>query len=144
MKTTGRTQRHGARALIEDAAVLVLTASTATLVAADGRELTDAELDEVVAGTVDQAVHEDLLRFSYVGAAGSKHAAELDGTLSLSGAPRPGAPTGLLILDNGAQTNLRSLVNLNAVNSEVNVLLNLNININSTVGELRQLNIRSE
>ena len=56
----------------------------------------------------------------------------------------PDVPTGLLIIDNGAQNNLSALVNLNAVNSEVTVLLNLNIAINSVVGEIRQINIRSE
>jgi hypothetical protein len=110
---------------------------------AGGRELSDAELDEVVAGVVDTQVQEDLLRFSYLGRAGSNHIAEVDGSLSLSGGLLTDPPTGLLIIDNGAQTNLRSLVNVNAVNSEVNVLLNLNINIDSTVGELRQINIRS-
>lgn len=110
---------------------------------AGGRELSDAELDEVVAGVVDTQVQEDLLRFSYVGRAGANHMATVDGTLSLAGGPLTNVPTGLLVIDNGAQTNLRSVVNVNAVNSEVNVLLNLNININSTVGELRQINIRT-
>ncbi len=117
--------------------------ATAGLAAADGRELTDAELDAVIAGTVDTEIQEDLLRFHYVGPAGANHTAELNGTLSVSGGPRSGSPTGLLIIDNGAQTNLRSLVNVNAVNSEINILLNLNITINSTVGDIRQINIRS-
>ena len=123
--------------------VLVLLAA-AGLAFADGRELSDAELDEVVAGTVDYTLHEELLRFSYVGAAGSRHDAEIDGTALVTGSPLPGATTGRLIIDNGAQTGLSALVNLNAVNSQVNVLLNLNITINSTVGEVRQINIRSE
>lgn len=122
-------------------AAMLGAASHAT---ADGRELSDAELDEVVAGTVPAGVQEELLKFSYVGAAGSRHLAELDGTLSVSGQPLPGTPAGLLIIDNGAQNNLRALVNLNAVNSEVTVLLNLNISINSVVGEVRQINIRSQ
>ena len=124
--------------------VLAAMLGTASIAAADGRELSDAELDEVVAGTVPAEVQEELLHFNYVGAAGSKHTAELDGTLSVTGNPLPGVPTGLLVIDNGAQNNLRALVNLNAVNSEVTVLLNLNIVINSVVGEIRQINIRSE
>ncbi len=122
---------------------LLLMAATGPAFA-DGRELSDEELDEVVAGTVNEELHEELLRFSYVGAAGSRHEAELDGTLSVSGNPIAETPTGLLIIDNGAQTDLSALVNVNAVNSEVNVLLNLNITINSTVGEVRQINIRSQ
>lgn len=128
--------------LIRGIGVLMLVTCTG-LAFADGRELTDEELDEVVAGTVDESLQEELLRFSYVGPAGSRHEAEIDGTLSVSGGPLPGMPTGLLIIDNGAQTDLSALVNLNAVNSQVNVLLNLNISINSTIGEVRQINITS-
>jgi len=124
--------------------LLAASLGTASIAAADSRELTDAELDEVVAGTVPAEVQEELLHFKYVGTAGARHTAEVDGTVSLTGKPLPGVPTGLLIIDNGAQNNLSALVNLNAVNSEVTVLLNLNIAINSVVGEIRQLNIRSE
>lgn len=124
--------------------MMLAVLGTANLALAGGRALTDVELDEVIAGSVDPGVQEELLRFSYVGAAGANHTAEVDGTLSVSGGARHGSPSGLLIIDNGAQTNLRSLVNLNAVNSEVNVLLNLNININSSVGDLRQINVRSQ
>ena len=48
---------------------------------------------------------------------------------------------GTLTLNGGAQQNLTSLVNINAVNSNVNVLLNLNVNINSTVGTITQTNM---
>jgi hypothetical protein len=40
-----------------------------------------------------------------------------------------------------AQQNLSSLININAVNSNINVLLNLNVNLNSTVGTLTQANM---
>lgn len=123
---------------------LLVLACAAGLATANGRELSDAELDSVIAGTIDEEIQEELLRFTYVGSAGANHTVELDGTLSVSGGPLAGSPMGLLVIDNGAQTNLRALVNLNAVNSEVNILLNLNITINSTVGVLRQINIRSE
>ena len=46
-----------------------------------------------------------------------------------------------LYLSDSAQSNLRALVNINAVNSPVQVLLNLNVNINSSVGQLRQFNL---
>jgi hypothetical protein len=129
---------------VHTAVAMAAMLGAAGYAAADGRELSDAELDEVVAGTVPAELHEELLQFSYVGAAGSRHMAELDGTLSVSGQPLSDTPTGLLIIDNGAQNNLRALVNINAVNSEITVLLNLNISINSVVGEVRQINIRSE
>lgn len=49
--------------------------------------------------------------------------------------------TGTINLGGNAQQNLSSLVNINAVNSTINVLLNLNININSTVGTILQSNL---
>lgn len=49
--------------------------------------------------------------------------------------------TGTLNLGGNAQQNLSSLVNINAVNSTISVLLNLNVNINSTVGTLTQSNL---
>jgi hypothetical protein len=52
--------------------------------------------------------------------------------------------TGTLNLSGTAQQNLSSLININAVNSTINVLLNLNININSTVGTILQSNINGK
>ena len=48
-----------------------------------------------------------------------------------------------LNLQDHAQENLRSLVNINAVQSMVQVLLNLNVSINSSVGSISQGNIAS-
>ena len=124
--------------------LVLLVAGSFGPAVAEGRELADEEMESIVAGSVDQEIQDELLRFSYVGSAGASHTAELEGTLSLSGRPRSGAPSGLLVIDNGAQTDLRSLVNINAVNSNVNVLLNLNIIIDSSVRDIRQINIRSE
>ena len=45
----------------------------------------------------------------------------------------------LQLMDN-AQANLRSLININAVNSPIQVLMNLNINVNSNIGNLNQMN----
>ena len=142
ISTTRSRPRFEQRALSLVLTLLLGLLGGAGVASAGGRELSDAELDEVVAGVVDTQVEEYLWSFSYAGRAGANHMARVDGTLSLGG-PLTNPPTGLLIIDNGAQTNLRSVVNVNAVNSEVNVLLNLNININSTVGELRQINIRT-
>jgi hypothetical protein len=51
--------------------------------------------------------------------------------------------TGTVNLSGNAQQNLSSLININAVNSTINVLLNLNVNINSTVGTVLQSNLNS-
>jgi hypothetical protein len=47
-------------------------------------------------------------------------------------------------LGGNAQQNLSSLININAVNSTINVLLNLNVNINSTVGTILQSNLNGK
>ena len=105
--------------------------------------MSDAELDAIVAGTVDPALQEQVMNFHYLGAAGSNHTAEIDGSLIIGGSSYTSQTTGILTIDHGAQSNLSSLVNINAVNSRVDVLLNLNININSTVGSQQQINILS-
>ena len=51
---------------------------------------------------------------------------------------------GTINLSGTAQQNLSSLININAVNSTINVLLNLNININSTVGTILQTNLNGK
>jgi hypothetical protein len=48
---------------------------------------------------------------------------------------------GAVVLKDQAQQNLQALVNVNAVNSLVQVLLNLNISIDSTVGSIAQGNL---
>jgi len=52
--------------------------------------------------------------------------------------------TGSVNLGGNAQQNLSSLININAVNSTINVLLNLNVNINSTVGTILQSNLNGK
>lgn len=66
------------------------------------------------------------------------------GSLAVQSGPNTGTSIGSLTLNGGAQQNLSSLVNINAVNSKVNVLLNLNVNINSTVGSIVQSNINGK
>jgi hypothetical protein len=66
------------------------------------------------------------------------------GSLAMSGSPNAGTTVGTLTLNGNAQQNLSSLININAVNSKVNVLLNLNVNINSTVGSIIQTNINGK
>jgi len=66
------------------------------------------------------------------------------GTLLTQTGPLTGANIGTLSLNGNAQQNLSSLVNINAVNSNINVLLNLNVNINSTVGSILQSNLNGK
>lgn len=66
------------------------------------------------------------------------------GSLSVQNASNAGTSVGTLTLNGSAQQNLSSLININAVNSKINVLLNLNININSTVGTIIQSNLNGK
>lgn len=66
------------------------------------------------------------------------------GSLSVQNGPITGTTIGSLTLNGGAQQNLSSLININAVNSKINVLLNLNVNINSTVGTIIQSNLNGK
>lgn len=161
------------------AAALLIAAAPAS---AQGRKLSDAELDRVSAGSAGgpsvqvpktdtklpfqgevgntQAVIRNGFRrakegstptssnlmpgkggttFNFQGQAGSTHMVDGNATISFNAGPLPGA-TSNLILQGEAQQNLRSLINIAAVNSKIDVLVNLNININSTVGTVGQVN----
>lgn len=107
--------------------------------AAAKHKLTDAELDKVTAGGTSKQTAADLQSFQFQGQAGSTHTVKGSGTLSIkSDSLPPNSPS--LILQGEAQQNLRSLVNINAVNSHVQVLVNLNISIDSTIGVVNQSN----
>lgn len=101
-------------------------------------ELTNQELNAVTAGSVDPAydTSEALTRipFHYTGSKG-----KIDGEVFVLPMNTFNQQGTLQLMDN-AQSNLRSLINVNAVNSPVQILLNLNININSTIGNVNQLN----
>ena len=65
-----------------------------------------------------------------------------NGTLAvLSGPAVSTTNIGSLSLNGSAQQNLSSVININAVNSTISVLLNLNVNLNSTVGTVMQSNL---
>ena len=66
------------------------------------------------------------------------------GTLAVQNGPLTSSSIGSLTLNGNAQQNLSSLININAVNSKINVLLNLNVNINSTVGTILQSNLNGK
>lgn len=64
----------------------------------------------------------------------------VDGEILVLPAQTTSTMTGNLQLMDHAQSNLRSLININAVNSPVQVLLNLNISIDSRIKNLHQWN----
>lgn len=101
-------------------------------------ELSDQKLKAVTAGSIDaaQGSMEALSRIplNYSGRKGSVEGEVL--VLPVASF----ANQGTLMLSDNAQSNLRSLINVNAVNSPVQVLLNLNVSINSTIGNINQLN----
>jgi hypothetical protein len=104
--------------------------------------LSDAALDRVTAGTVTAGVSDGVVKFQ-------GHTPTANGLVSSSGslamqAVPLSSTTGTLSINGNAQQNLSSLVNINAVNSKINVLLNLNVNINSTVGTLTQANLNGK
>jgi hypothetical protein len=113
-----------------------LAAALAAAPAFAGVEMSDAELDHVRAGAVHAAADgAGGLDFSF--ATGGARAIDGSGNLRLGSFSN----TGTVWLQDGAQSQLRSVVNVNAANSLVQVLLNLNVNINSTVGSLVQSNL---
>jgi hypothetical protein len=100
--------------------------------------LDDAQLDNVVAGTQTSESPGDIARIPIMFSRPNGNS--IDGEIVLQRISNQ--TSGSLILQDGAQSNLQSLININAVNSPVNVLLNLNININSSIGVLQQLNLQ--
>ncbi len=100
-------------------------------------ELSDQELNAVTAGSIDASHSEEALKripFRYSSGKG-----EVDGEVLVLPMADFQSQATLQLMDN-AQSNLRSLINVNAVNSPVQILLNLNINVNSTIGNINQLN----
>ena len=106
----------------------------------DGERLNDAALDQITAGGVSAGLDGGVVDFggSVQTPNGLVNAA---GTLAVLKGPLAGANPSSITLNGEAQQNLTSLVNINAANSIVNVLLNLNVNIDSTVGSLIQSNL---
>jgi hypothetical protein len=110
----------------------------------DLNELADTELSSVegsgleVTQAADSATH---FAFDKQTSAGLLQAS---GDLKVLDQPMPTSPlinnTNILNLSGNAQSHLSSIVNVNAVNSIVQVLLNLNININSQVASMVQSN----
>ena len=109
-----------------------------------GKPMNDAMLDKVTAGGIRATTSDGVVKFS--GEVPTQNGlVSSTGTLAVLSAPLSSTTTtGTLTLSNNAQQNLTSLININAVNSQINVLLNLNINVNSTVGTILQSNLNGK
>jgi len=101
-------------------------------------QLSDYKLKAITAGnaTIDLDSADTLTRipFHYSSKKGS-----VEGEVIVIPAYSLYETSSLQISDN-AQSNLRSMININAVNSPIQILLNLNINVNSNIEQIRQLN----
>jgi len=101
--------------------------------------LDDEQLQQITAGTAGAVTEDGRLRFDLNKTTGRGTAIGAAGDVSLN-TGSAAFSTGVLQLQDDAQGNLRALVNTNAVNSAVQVLINLNVNINSRVDVLNQVN----
>lgn len=107
---------------------------------AGGRKLADHDLDQVTAGDFTIDFLNGALKLQFESSAGPGKSVSGEGNMTFSAVSLPASTPGILLTED-AQQNLRSLVNINAVSSNVNVLLNLVINVNSTVSGLTQGNL---
>lgn len=109
--------------------------------AQEPQALSDKELEHIVAGnslySLDELAHLEFVRTTRAGTS-----IDVEGTMALTEGPGT-INLGTLSLSDNAQSGLRSLLNINAVNSEVNVLLNLNISVNSNIETINQSNLNS-
>jgi hypothetical protein len=102
--------------------------------------LDDTALDRITAGGVDATLDKGIVRFQgQVPTANGL--VQATGDLALLKSSNAGNSLGSITLNGSAQQGLNSLLNINAANSNISVLLNLNVNINSTVGTLTQSNM---
>lgn len=102
--------------------------------------LSDDALDKVTAGTISANATDGVVRFQGQTPTANGLVSS-SGSLAVQSGGVNNTSVGTLSINGNAQQNLSSLINLNAVNSKINVLMNLNVNINSTVGTLTQSNL---
>lgn len=133
----------GSAGLVQAGAQAPAKAKSPAQVLAKAKPLSDDALDKVTAGGVTAGVDNGVIRFQGQTPT-SNGLVSAKGSMSILNGPIGGVNNttmGTLNLGGNAQQNLNSLVNINAVNSTISVLLNLNVNINSTVGTLTQTNL---
>ena len=107
------------------------------------KPMSDGAMDQVTAAGITANVANGVVNFQGQ-AMTANGLVDGSGSLGLQTGPLNGATLANLSLNGNAQQNLSSLINLNAVNSKINVLLNLNVNINSTVATLIQSNLNGK
>lgn len=129
-------QPHGVTRLL--LAAIVCSPLTAAL--ADPQPLNDAALDAVTAGSATAESSEELLTFDVMRTTQSGRTVKAEGSLAALHGPA-GILAGHLNISDGAQNNLQSIITINAVNSAINVLLNLNISIDSRIDAINQTNL---
>jgi hypothetical protein len=126
--------------IIASLALLIPAGMAQTAARTKPQPLNDAAMDRVTAAGMTAGLSDGVVKFQ--GSVPTKNGLVTGaGTLAVLTGPLTTQNQGTLTLNGGAQQNLTSLVNINAVNSNVNVLLNLNVNINSTVGTITQTNL---
>jgi hypothetical protein len=126
--------------IIASLALLIPAGMAQTAARPKPQPLNDAAMDRVTAAGMTAGLSDGVVKFQ--GSVPTKNGLVTGaGTLAVLTGPLTTQNQGTLTLNGGAQQNLTSLVNINAVNSNVNVLLNLNVNINSTVGTITQTNL---
>jgi hypothetical protein len=127
--------------VVASLALLIPAGMAQTATRPKPQPLNDAAMDRVTAGGMTAGLSDGVVKFQ--GSVPTKNGLVTGaGTMAVLTGPLTSTTNqGTLTLNGGAQQNLTSLVNINAVNSNVNVLLNLNVNINSTVGTITQTNL---
>jgi hypothetical protein len=127
--------------VVASLALLIQAGMAQTATRPKPQPLNDAAMDRVTAGGMTAGLSDGIVKFQ--GSVPTKNGLVTGaGTMAILTGPLTSTTNqGTLTLNGGAQQNLTSLVNINAVNSNVNVLLNLNVNINSTVGTITQTNL---
>lgn len=114
--------------------IVLLACASPHAFAEPGQPLDDFALDGITAGSAADSGSLEVMTFNVVRTTHSGRVVTADGSLSLPGANQ-------LLLSGGAQSGLSSMININAVNSAINVLLNLNITVDSRIDAINQTNI---
>ena len=122
------------------ALLLSLVASAHSSVAAY-EELSDEQLELVTAGTAASISADGAFDLEFHRVLQSGATVSGTGALLVQEGYSPTSELSSVIISDNAQGNLSAVVNVNAANSSVNILLNLNINVNSSVGNVEQINI---
>ncbi len=145
----------GAKRLLALACLIFISIASPAW-SAGKRPLSDAELDQVTAGagSAQANVANGVVNFQFQSDASSRQNVQAKGTLSVRRENEGERENGIninvgnlgtlnlssLVLRDNAQSNLRALFNINAVNSRIQVLMNLTVIINSKIDRLEQRN----